>query len=191
MLVTSPSLDKAVICSSHYHVMCLILFSKPTCSCFSKFKVTVQAVKRSRNSYERGCHREERSKQCFVSGWSVNRQHEDMMAGEEDTLDLSCRAHTFPATFCIRPMCVNRTLGVWKSRGLSPRSPSNRLWLSEAGAFLQFVLTSLLNHLHYLTVFPQRELQLSLSLSWIKACTLRNNSKRLYPVRKGRNTVGT
>lgn len=44
----------------------------------------------------------------------------------------------------------------------APFTLSNRLWLSEAGAFLQFIPTSLLNHLHYLTVFPQRELQLSL-----------------------------
>lgn len=35
-------------------------------------------------------------------------------------------------------------------------SLSNRLRLSEAGAFLQFVPTSLLNHLHYLTVFPSK-----------------------------------
>lgn len=59
-------------------------------------------------------------------------------------------------------VCVWTELQRAESHAVSPRSPSNRLWLSEAGAFLQFVLTSLLNHLHYLTVFPQRELQLSL-----------------------------
>lgn len=69
------------------------------------------------------------------------------------------------------------------SGGLRVTRSHNRLWLTEPGAFLQFVPTSLLNHLHCLTVFPQRELQLSVSL--IKVCTGRNSQEiSLSPQRK-------
>lgn len=81
----------------------------------------------------------------------------------------------FPCPRSVFDPCV--WTGLWRaeSHAVSPLSLPNRLWLSEAGAFLQFVPTSLLNHLHYLTVFPQRELQpsVSVSVSLMKACTLR------------------
>lgn len=66
--------------------------------------------------------------------------------------------------------CVGAALRRVESHAVSP---PNRLWLTEPGAFLQFVPTSLLNHLHYLTGFPQRDFKLSVSL--MKVCTGRNS----------------
>lgn len=81
-------------------------------------------------------------------------------------------------------VCENMTLESWKSHALSSLSLPNRLWLSESGAFLQFGPTTLLNHLHYLTVFPQRELQLSVSLSvsLIKADTRWDTARQKSPL---------
>lgn len=90
-------------------------------------------------------------------------------------------AHMHPHVPChvLYSPCVCEQL----SGGLKVTRSHNRLWLTEPGAFLQFVPTSLLNHLHYLTVFPQRELQLSVSL--MKVCTGRNSQEiSLSPLRK-------
>lgn len=113
-------------------------------------------------SSERACHKEERML-CVrliykpqASGHDIReRGHRDLSGCPITHTHVPC--HVLYSTHVWR--------GLWRaeSHAVSPLSLSNRLWLSEAGAFLQFVPTSLLNHLHYLTVFPQRELQLSVS----------------------------
>lgn len=61
--------------------------------------------------------------------------------------------------------CVHRTLDGLKSRITHTHTHPLRFSISQAVAqwsgafFVQFNLTSLLNHLHYLTAFSQRELQ--------------------------------
>lgn len=89
-----------------------------------------------------------------------------------------CHILFFPPTLVCVHVCVNKSAESHVVPHSHPTpillSLSNRLRLSEVGPFLQFVPTSLLNHLHYLTVFSSKGAPtLFLSASLMKACMLR------------------
>lgn len=109
---------------------------------------------------------------------------------------LITHTHTFSFPHSAFNPCV--WTGLWRSESHAPPPHlflSNRL--SEAGAFLQFVPTSLLNHLHYLTVFPQRELQCSHTHTLSRCKSDESMHSRVQPgwsllsVSKRTRTVGT
>lgn len=102
---------------------------------------------------------------------------------EEKPMDASCRTER-------EDMIATLQTGLWRAEVTqSPLPPSClSLWQALAqwsGAFLQFVPTSLLNHLHYLTVFSQRELQVSVSKFDESMHTEMMAGKSLLSVRKG------